>query len=82
MTETGICISSGDWRRPLCTRVSSSPGFQGRISIKDSSNPGGRMSLLTALKSPRTSGWSLHFSRLRFLYEIGMIPIYFVGWGK
>lgn len=37
------------------------------------------MSLLTALKSPRTSGWSLHFSRLRFLYEIGMIPS--TSWG-
>ena len=32
------------------------------------------MSVLTALKSPRTSGQSLHFPRLRFFYEIGMIP--------
>lgn len=37
------------------------------------------MSILTALKSPRTSGPSLHFSRLRFLYEIGMIPS--TSWG-
>ena len=79
VTETGVCISSGDWLRPLCTWLSSSPRFQGRISIKGSSTHGGLMSVLTALKSPRTSGQSLHFPRLSFFYEIGMIPS--TSWG-